>query len=105
MHVVLCGTGAPLFDTHRAAQCTAVIAGGKMYLIDVGPASDIYSLGLVLHELFTGKRPPGGSELEPGRLQGVTTPSSPTATVPTGPQRPPRKRPMARSMIDRNINE
>jgi ribonuclease Z len=39
MHVVLCGTGSPLLDTNRAGPCTAVIAGGKMYLIDVGPSS------------------------------------------------------------------
>ncbi len=39
MHVVLCGTGSPLADPARASACTAVIAGGKMYLIDVGPGS------------------------------------------------------------------
>lgn len=44
MHVVLCGTGAPLLDTHRAGPCTAVIAGGKMYVIDVGPGSTERSL-------------------------------------------------------------
>lgn len=44
MHVVLCGTGAPLLDVNRAGPCTAVIAGGKMYLVDVGPASTERSL-------------------------------------------------------------
>jgi ribonuclease Z len=39
MHVVLCGTGSPLLDPERAGPCTAVIAGGKMYLVDVGPSS------------------------------------------------------------------
>lgn len=44
MHVVLCGTGAPLLDPKRAGPCTAVIAGGKMYLVDVGPGSTERSL-------------------------------------------------------------
>jgi ribonuclease Z len=39
MHVVLCGTGAPLLSPEQAGPCTAVIAGGKMYLVDVGPSS------------------------------------------------------------------
>lgn len=39
MHVVLCGTGAPLLSLEQAGPCTAVIAGGKMYLVDVGPGS------------------------------------------------------------------
>lgn len=34
LHVVLCGTGSPLLDVNRAGPCTAVIAGGKMYLAD-----------------------------------------------------------------------
>jgi len=44
MHVVLCGTGAPLLDLERAGPCTAVIAGGKMYLVDTGPGSTERSL-------------------------------------------------------------
>lgn len=39
MHVVLCGTGSPLPDATRASACTAVIAGGQMVVIDVGPGS------------------------------------------------------------------
>ena len=39
MHVVLCGTGSPLLSPDQAGPCTAVIAGGKMYLVDVGPGS------------------------------------------------------------------
>jgi ribonuclease Z len=39
MHVVLCGTGSPLPDPDRAAACTAILAGGRMYLVDVGPGS------------------------------------------------------------------
>lgn len=39
LHVVLCGTGSPLPDRDRAAACTAVIAGGKLWLVDVGPGS------------------------------------------------------------------
>jgi len=39
LHVVLCGTGTPLPDPSRAAACTAVLAGGRLYLVDVGPGS------------------------------------------------------------------
>jgi ribonuclease Z len=36
MHVVLCGSGSPLLDVNRAGPCTSVIAGGMMFLVDVG---------------------------------------------------------------------
>ena len=39
LHVVLCGTGSPLPDPARAAACTAVLAAGRMFLVDVGPGS------------------------------------------------------------------
>lgn len=39
LHVILCGTGSPLPDPDRAGPCTAVIAGGKLFLFDVGPGS------------------------------------------------------------------
>lgn len=39
LHVVLCGTGSPLADPERAGPCTAVIAGGHFFLVDVGPGS------------------------------------------------------------------
>jgi ribonuclease Z len=39
LHVVLCGTGSPLPDAQRAGACTAVIAGGELVLVDVGPGS------------------------------------------------------------------
>ncbi|MFP6610290.1 MAG: MBL fold metallo-hydrolase [Deltaproteobacteria bacterium] len=39
MHVILCGTGSPLPDPDRAAACTAVIAGGRLFLVDSGPGS------------------------------------------------------------------
>jgi ribonuclease Z len=39
LHVILCGTGSPLADADRAAPCAAVIAGGSLYLVDVGPGS------------------------------------------------------------------
>ena len=39
MRVVLCGTGNPLPDRERAAACTAIFAGGNMYLVDIGPGS------------------------------------------------------------------
>lgn len=39
LHVILCGTGSPLPDPERAGPCTAVIAGGHFFLVDVGPGS------------------------------------------------------------------
>jgi len=37
--VVLCGTGGPLPDPDRASACTAIVAGGRVHLVDVGPGS------------------------------------------------------------------
>jgi ribonuclease Z len=39
LRVVLCGTGNPLPDRNRAAACTAIFAGGNLYLVDIGPGS------------------------------------------------------------------
>jgi len=39
LQVILCGTGSPIADPERAAACTAVIAGGHFFLVDVGPGS------------------------------------------------------------------
>jgi ribonuclease Z len=39
LHVVLCGTGSPLPDPTSAASCTAVVAGGRLWVVDVGPGS------------------------------------------------------------------
>lgn len=39
IHVVLCGTGSPIADAERAAACTAVVAAGQMYLVDIGPGA------------------------------------------------------------------
>jgi ribonuclease Z len=39
LNVFLCGTGAPLPDASTAAACTLVIAGGQIYVVDVGPGS------------------------------------------------------------------
>lgn len=49
LRVVLCGTGAPIADPKRSGPCTAIIAGGKMYIVDTGPGAtkrlDIMGLG------------------------------------------------------------
>jgi len=37
LRVVLCGTGNPLPDRNRADECTALFAGGNIYLVDAGP--------------------------------------------------------------------
>jgi ribonuclease Z len=39
LRVVLCGTGNPLPDRNRADACTAIFAGGNIYLVDVGDGS------------------------------------------------------------------
>jgi ribonuclease Z len=37
--VVLCGTGGPLADPQRAGACTAIVAAGRVFLVDAGPGS------------------------------------------------------------------
>jgi ribonuclease Z len=39
LRVVFCGTSGPLPIADRAKACTAVLAGGKLYLVDAGPES------------------------------------------------------------------
>lgn len=39
LRLALCGTSAPLPSTRRAKACAAVIAGGRIYIVDVGPES------------------------------------------------------------------
>jgi ribonuclease Z len=39
MHVVICGSGGALTDAERAGPCTAVVAGGRVFLVDVGPGA------------------------------------------------------------------
>lgn len=39
LHVGFCGTGSPLPSRERAAACTVVIAGGKLFVFDMGEGS------------------------------------------------------------------
>jgi ribonuclease Z len=39
LRVLLCGTASPLPSTDRAEACTAVFAGGHMWIVDTGPGS------------------------------------------------------------------
>lgn len=39
LSVFLCGTGSPLPDASAASACTAVSAGGRLYVVDVGVGS------------------------------------------------------------------
>jgi ribonuclease Z len=39
LRVIFCGTSGPLPIAGRAKPCTAIQAGGKLYLVDVGPES------------------------------------------------------------------
>jgi len=37
LHVFFCGTGSPMPDLTRAGACLAIIAGGRVVVIDAGP--------------------------------------------------------------------
>lgn len=39
LRVALCGTSAPLPSPHRAKACVAVMAGGRIWIVDSGPES------------------------------------------------------------------
>jgi ribonuclease Z len=39
LRAVVCGSSSPMPDRHRAKACIAVIAGGKIYIVDTGPGS------------------------------------------------------------------
>ncbi len=39
LRVLVCGSSSPMPDPHRAKACIAVIAGGKIYIVDTGPQS------------------------------------------------------------------
>jgi len=39
LRVAICGSSAPLASKDRAKACVAVFAGGKFYIVDVGPES------------------------------------------------------------------
>lgn len=36
LHVAICGAGGPMPDVKRSGACVAVIAGGKIYVVDAG---------------------------------------------------------------------
>ncbi|MBL4870723.1 MAG: MBL fold metallo-hydrolase [Robiginitomaculum sp.] len=48
LHIALCGTGSPMPDTSRMGPCTAVIAGKRMFVVDIGAGAsrNFSSLGL-----------------------------------------------------------
>lgn len=39
LQVLICGSGGPLPSPDRAAACVAIVAGGKVYVVDVGAGS------------------------------------------------------------------
>ena len=39
LHVILVGTGCPMYDVSRSGPCTAVIAGEHFLLVDSGPGT------------------------------------------------------------------
>lgn len=48
LHLALCGTGSPLPDPSRAGPCNAVIADGKVFLVDTGEgtAANLARMGI-----------------------------------------------------------
>jgi len=48
LHLVLCGAGSPLPDPQRSGPCVAVVAGGRLFVVDAGSsaARNMTSLGL-----------------------------------------------------------
>ncbi len=48
LHVALCGTGSPLPDPTRAGPCSVVIAGKRLFVVDIGEggARTIVAMGL-----------------------------------------------------------
>jgi len=53
LRVVLCGTSSPLPSASRAKACVAVMAGGKIYVVDTGPESteNLLTWGLPLERV------------------------------------------------------
>lgn len=39
LHVILCGTSGPIYGAERAGPCTAILGGGKFFLVDAGQRS------------------------------------------------------------------
>ena len=39
LRVLLCGTSSPIPSARRAEACTAIFAGGRMWIVDTGPGS------------------------------------------------------------------
>jgi ribonuclease Z len=39
LRVLLCGTSSPIPSANRAEACTAIFAGGRMWIVDTGPGS------------------------------------------------------------------
>ena len=53
LHVALCGSGSPLPDPSRAGPCTAVIAGDRMFVVDIGGGAvrNLGRMGLSMNNL------------------------------------------------------
>lgn len=52
LHIVLCGAGGPLPDPVRSGPCNAVVAGGKLFVVDAGSGA---ARNLARMDLFPGR--------------------------------------------------
>jgi ribonuclease Z len=73
LHAGLCGSGAPLADANRAGPCVFVVAGRRVYLVDVGEGAPrkmaLMGLPPSLGELLL-QRWAGGGHREPVPVYG-----------------------------------
>ena len=60
LHVVLCGAGSPMPDPKRAGPCVAVVAGGQIFVVDVGSGAvrNMLHLGLPPGHVEVGSNAP-----------------------------------------------
>ncbi|HEY6322614.1 MAG TPA: serine/threonine-protein kinase, partial [Thermoanaerobaculia bacterium] len=75
----LAGLAAEIDPAHTLVGTPAYMAPEQFAGGELSPKSDLYSLGLVLYEIFTGKRPFDASSIEEmARLRDKTAPAAPS---------------------------
>lgn len=53
LHVAICGSGSPMSDPTRAGPCTAIIAGKRLFIVDIGSgaARNLGPMGLPIGDV------------------------------------------------------